>query len=348
VSRRVVARAPGRVNLIGEHTDYAGGFALPMAIDLAIEITYERDPAARTIELTSSAEAERALVDLDTLAQVEAVQPSWARLAAAVAAQLPAPSGGRGEVSTTIPLGAGLSSSAAFEVSLALALGFEGALIDLAHACRRAELVATKVPSGIMDQLSSVAGVEQCALLLDCRDETVQPVPIPAGLEIFVAHSGQQRILAGSEYATRRAEVERAAAVIGPLRDAQLADIERISDDTIRRRARHVISENARVLRAVEALDGGDFVEFGALLDQGHASLAFDFEISTPVVDSLVAALRAQAGVFGVRLTGGGFGGCVVAAAEPGTFDRCSTAAVFPAGAWLVRASSGAWLETLP
>jgi galactokinase len=230
--------------------------------------------------------------------------------------------GGRGRppvgidarVQSSVPVGAGLSSSASFEVSLALALcdaaSFELAPLELALACQEAEHVAVGVPSGIMDQLASIAGVAGHALLIDCRSLDVEPIPIPAELAIVVVHSGLPRSLAGSAYAERRAECERVAASLGlrSLRDATPAQVAGSP------RARHVVSENARVLAAAEALRSGDLDALGGLMSASHASLRDDYEVSTPELDALVRALEASGGI-GPRLTGAGFGGSVVALA---------------------------------
>jgi galactokinase len=189
-----------------------------------------------------------------------------------------------------------------------------------------------------MDQLSSAAGIAGHALLLDCKALTLEPVPVPDDFAVVVIHSGQARVLRGSPYAERRAACESAAAVVGPLRDATLVDLEQIDDDTVRRRARHVVTENARVLSAAAALRAGDAAAFGVLMNESHHSLRDDFEVSTPALDSLVARLRATPGVHGARLTGAGFGGGVVAVAEPGALDD----------GWTVVPSDGARLLSGP
>jgi galactokinase len=157
---------------------------------------------------------------------------------------------------------------------------------------------------------------------VDFRSLDVTPVPVPAGVDVVVVHSGQARALVGSAYAERRAQCEAAAEIVGPLRDASEADLSRIDDDLLRRRARHVVTENARVLAFAEAVRDGDLVGAGRLMAASHASLARDFEVSTDVLDALVAELSAVPGVYGARLTGAGFGGCVVALARPGSSVR--------------------------
>jgi galactokinase len=237
-------------------------------------------------------------------------------------------------VRTTLPVGAGLSSSAAVEVAVALALGFDGTTLALAQLCQRAEQRASGVPCGIMDQLASAAGVEDHLLLMDCRSLDVTPVAVPGGVAVVAVHSGQSRTLAGSAYADRRAGCERAEHEIGPLRDATLEDVRTIADDETRRLARHVVGENARVLAFVESLAAHDLSTAGALMVESHVSLRDDFAVSTDVLDALVERLVATPGVHGARLTGGGFGGAVVALCDAG-------AAI---DGWWLRPSAGARL----
>jgi galactokinase len=311
--RRAVA--PGRVNLIGDHTDYTGGYVLPMAVHLAT--TVELEPGGDRVWLESQEQAEPAVVPLD-VDDPAAVEPGWARYVAGVVAELRPTVGGRGRVSSTLPVGAGLSSSAALEVAVALALGFEGSPLELARLCQRAEQRASGVPCGIMDQLASAAGVAGHALLIDCTSETVSPVPLPTDVEVVAIHSGVTRALAGSAYAERRAACEQAADLLGPLRAASMADLAGIDDPVVRRRARHVVTENQRVVAMADALAAHDPVAAGALMADSHVSLRDDFEVSTPELDELVERLGATRGVYGARLTGAGFGGCVVALCEPG------------------------------
>ena len=296
-------RAPGRVNLIGDHTDYNDGFVLPAAIDLecVIRAKPRKDAAVDVRWLDGDAGSDR---------YADAVRD-------VLAEHRRADVGMDAEVSSTIPAGAGLSSSGALEVALALALcdvaGLELAPTELARACQRAEYMATGVPCGIMDQLASVAGRAGCALLIDCRSLVVEPIPLPAGLAIVVVHSGLPRRLEHSAYAERRAACEAVAARLGidALRDAST---EQVADEP---RARHVVSENARVLEAAEALRRGDLDSLGSLMSASHVSLRDDFEVSTPELDALVGALD-RAGAVGARMTGAGFGGCVVALAPAG------------------------------
>ena len=328
---RVRAFAPGRVNLIGDHTDTTGGVVLPMAIHLGTTVDVER--GGDEVRLRSDAEAEEAAVALD-VADPAQVVPAWARYVAGVVAEVRPAAGAVGTVTTTLPVGAGLSSSAALEVAVALALGFTGSPVALASACQRAEHAASGVPSGIMDQLASAAGVAGAALLIDCTTLERTPVPLPSGVEVVVVHSGEARTLAGSAYAERRRQCEVAEARVGPLRDATLDAVASIADPVVRRRARHVVTENARVREAAAALAAGDVVAAGRAMAASHASLRDDFEVSTAALDRLVAELAATPGVHGARLTGAGFGGCAVALARPGALDR----------GWKVEAVDGAHL----
>ena len=329
----VTARAPGRVNLIGDHTDYTGGLVLPMAIDLETVVVGER--GGDVIAVASLDEDGEVVVDR-TEDDPASVEPPWGRYVAGVVSQLRPVDGLSATVHTTLPVGAGLSSSAALEVAVALAIGFEGSPLELAQLCQRAEQVATGVPCGIMDQLASAAGVEGHALLIDCATFEVEPVPIPDGLEVVVVHSGEPRRLAASAYAIRRAQCEAAQAEIGALRDAGADDVDGIDDPRLRRRARHVVTENARVWDFATALADGRVDVLGELLLASHASLRDDFEVSTPALDGLVDRLVATPGVLGARLTGAGFGGCVVALAEAGV----------DLGGWRVRPSGGATVTT--
>jgi galactokinase len=330
----VVAVAPGRVNLIGEHTDYMGGLVLPMAVHLATTVRGVRGGA--TVELSSQ--------QLEGLVQVPlpahdpaSVVPAWGRYVAGVAAELGTTTGFSGTVDSTVPLGSGLSSSAALEVAVALALGATATPLEVARACQRAEQVATGVPCGIMDQLCSAAGVEGHALLIDCATLEVTTVPVPSDARIWVVDSGQPRELAGSAYADRRAACEAAAAIVGPLPTAGAADIAALEDPVLRARARHVRTECDRVRSFAAALRADDRARAGTLMAESHRSLRDDFEVSTPVLDHLVEQLLTVPGVHGARLTGAGFGGCVVALADPGV-DLSDSGA----RAWEVRPAAGA------
>ena len=307
-------RAPGRVNLIGEHTDYNDGFVLPIAVDRDCVV------AARPAEA----------LGVESLDE-DRVRGDWMRLVEAVSQELSVLGrpdvGMEAVVASDVPIGAGLSSSAAFEVSCAVALAgvaewsFDPA--RLAEACRRAEERATGVPCGIMDQLTAISGREGCALLIDCRSLQTRAVPLPKAMSVLVVHSGQERTLAGSAYAERRRACEALAAELGlpALRDATA---EQVAADPL---GRHVVSENARVLDAVEALERGALERLGRLMNESHASLRDDYRVSTPELDALVEAL-VEAGAWGARLTGAGFGGAVVAVCDADAALRIGEAAM--------------------
>jgi galactokinase len=323
---RVGVRAPGRVNLIGGHSDYTGGLVLPMAIDLATTIEGVR--GGDRIELRSEQEQQKAVVSLARLDEphpVPGIEPRWGRYVAAVAVATGLRTGFTGTVTTTIPVGTGLSSSAALEVAVALALGADddgGAdRPALAELLRQAELVASGVPCGVMDQLASLCGIDGHAILLDCATLAMEPVRLPDGAEIVVVDSGETRSLSGVPYAERRDETVAAAALLGGTgapRTATRAEVEAITEPVLRRRARHLVTENERVRGVCEAFARGDLAGAGALMTESHASLRDDQEVTTTRLDELVERLVATPGVHGARLTGGGWGGCVVALSEPG------------------------------
>ena len=313
----VEVSAPGRVNLIGDHTDYMGGLVMPMAIDL--RTTVRGVPGGTVIELRSDAEPRTARVDLPCR-DPSGLDPPWARYVGAVAAEVGAAEGFRGEVLSSLPEGSGLSSSAALEVAVAVALGAAtDDPVALAQQCQRAEHAATGLPCGIMDQLVIAAGVAGHAVMIDCATLTMTPVRLPSDAAVWVVHSGQARRLAGSAYAERRASAEEAARLVGPLPRAARARIEAIEDPLLRRRARHVRTECDRVLAFRDALAADDLAAAGAAMVASHASLRDDYEVSTRELDELVERLSGMPGVFGARLTGAGFGGCVVALSTPAT-----------------------------
>jgi galactokinase len=313
----LTAFAPGRVNLIGEHTDHTGGLCLPMAIQLGTTVVGEA--GGDVVRLRSAGHDGTAEIPLD-VDDPARFEPPWARYVAGVVAVLGPSIGFDGEVSSTLPIGAGLSSSASLALAVAVALGARFDSVDLAALCQQAEQRASGVPCGILDPLACAAGVNGHALLLDTSSHLVTPVPVPDGIEIIVVDSGERRALADGRYAARHAEALAAVAEEDP------------RDPLLQRRARHIRSENERVLAAVDALRAGDAPTLGAILVAGHRSLAEDFEVSTPALDALVARLGAMPGVHGARLTGAGFGGCVVAVTEPGAIRE----------GWVVTASDGA------
>jgi galactokinase len=309
-------RAPGRVNLIGDHTDYQDGCCLPMAIDRECRISVR---AATTPGIRARSAQLDGTVDVacDGSTDPSTVEPGWGRFVAG-AVRVACELGGSAlppvdlAVSSTVPAGSGLSSSSALTVALTVALadlaGLAAERRDLARAALAAEVAATGVPGGLMDQLAALFAEPGHALLLDCRSLAVDPIPIPRAVGVVVVHSGEPRTLADSAYAERRAACEAAAARLGlaSLRDATL---QQVRDDP---RARHVVTENARVVEFAAALRAGDVGALGPLMLKSHASLRDDFEVSTDALDAIVAACM-EHGALGARLTGAGFGGCVVA-----------------------------------
>jgi galactokinase len=340
-------RAPGRVNLIGDHTDYQGGFCLPVAIDRDVLVAF-RSRVDATVRVRS--------LDLDASVVLPSARsiPPWARPLVETLTLLSERVGARdagfdAAITSTVPIGSGLSSSAAFEVALTIVAasvaGIELSGIEIAIAAQEIERRATGVPCGVMDQVASVAGRRDHALLLDCRALTVAPVPLPRAAAVLVVHSGLPRALATSAYAERRAACEASAARLhlASLRDATP---EQVADDPF---ARHVVGENARVLAFADALRTGDLARAGELMVESHESLRDDFDVSTPELDLLVAA-SVDAGAFGARLTGAGFGGCIVALAElegveavaRSVTERYRSATALEPHAFTVRAVDGA------
>ena len=334
-----VARAPGRVNLIGDHTDYTGGLVLPMAIDRHTTILFERSD---DVSATSSNFDGEVRFDLP-VADAAAVQPAWGRYIAGVAAAMNernmTPRGFTGAVATTVPIGGGLSSSAALEVAAALAFGIDADVATIAAVCRRAEHLATNVPCGIMDQLTSLSGVKDHALLIDCHSLDVTPIRVPESLAVWVVEISS-RTLDGSEYPARVAQCAVAEREIGPLRLADVQSANRIVDPVVRARARHVVTENERVRQFAAALMAGDFRAAGQLMIASHASLRDDFATSTTQMDAAVEHYSQVPGVYGVRMTGGGFGGCIVVLADD---DAAIDAAI---NGMRVHAADGASLTT--
>ena len=318
----VVARAPGRVNIIGEHTDYNDGFVMPIATDLATwTAAAPRDDGV--VRVYSETMGEEANFELDALE----AGGGWADYLKGVAWAL-ADEGIRlrgmdAVITSSVPPGSGISSSAALEVSWAMAMmEVVGERMDpneLALACQKAENEFVGMKCGVMDQLASVLGREDHAVLIDCRSLEHRLVPVPGErVSVVVMDTGVPRALVDSEYNIRRQQCERAAKAIGvrALRDAMMEDLEaardKLDEETFRR-ARHVIAENARVHEAAEAFAAGDFVRVGELINASHFSLRDDYEVSCPELDLICEIARAQDGCFGARLVGAGFGGCAMA-----------------------------------
>ena len=332
----VRAFAPGRVNLIGEHTDYTGGLVLPMALDMGITITGES--AGDQLSLRSEQLETTLQADLPISGDLPE-DPSWGRYVAAVARTLEMSTGFTGTISSTLPAGGtGLSSSSALTIAALLAFGaLEEDTLEarkaVARLAQKTEAEASGVQSGIMDQLISITAIEGHASMIDCQTLDITPVRIPDDVEVMVFHSGQPRLLADSEYNERRAACETIEAMIGPLRLATLSEVEALGDPVLRRRGRHVVTENQRVRDFVAALGAGDLAACGELLAEGHRSLSQDYEVSTPIVDEMHARVSAMSGVYGARMVGGGFGGALVALVEPGTELDIDT--------WAIRARPG-------
>jgi galactokinase len=309
----LVASAPGRINLIGEHTDYNGGFVLPCAVGRRVAVAIGR--GAGELYSTNFDEARPMGEDKDS---------SWVDYPRGVAWAIGEAGGELGGFQAVfagdVPLASGLSSSAAIEAATALALdalfGLRMDRKDLAVLCQRAENEFVGVQSGIMDQYASLLCEAGAALLVDCRSLEAEKVPLDlkkANLTLLVCDTRVERGLADTGYNDRRAACERAAKTLGveQLRDARQEDLKRLSGEELRR-ARHIVSENSRVLEAVAALQARDFRELGRLMYASHASMRDDFEISTRELDAFVA-LAEESGALGARLTGAGFGGCAIA-----------------------------------
>ena len=325
-----IFRAPGRINLIGEHTDYNEGFVLPAAIDKATFVAAsprtDRTVSAESMDLEGSIS-----VDLDD----RDAQPrtDWGKYVQGVALILES-SGHRLHgadllIASDIPLGAGLSSSAALEVSVGSALaaiaGNSIGRMELAKICQTAEHKYGGVMSGIMDQFVSVHGESERAIFLDCRSLQWSAIAVE-GAALVICNTKTKHDLADGEYNKRRSECEEVANMLGKhsLRDVSLSDIEKMPPQmptALKKRARHVVTENARVLAAVNALRKGDLVEAGELIDRSHASLRDDFQVSCPELDMMVSCARRQPGVLGSRMMGGGFGGCTINLMLPGARD---------------------------
>jgi len=319
---QAVIRAPGRVNLIGEHTDYNDGFVLPLAIDRAIWIALrprdDRRVAVHSIDYDESREF--ALDDMtdEKAGWIEYLKATaWSLQQAAL--QL---AGWEGVLMGDVPLGAGLSSSAALEMATARAFAHVSNLdwnpAEMAKLGQRAENQWIGVNCGIMDQLISAAGQADHALLIDCRSLETQPVPFPAGTAVVVLDTATRRGLVDSAYNERRSQCEAAAEFfqVPALRDVDLEAFQDHAsglDSITARRALHVITENDRTLQAVEAMRRGEVSALGVLMNKSHESLRDDYEVSSDALNAMVESARAHNACYGARMTGAGFGGCAVA-----------------------------------
>ena len=342
-----VVRAPGRVNLIGEHTDYNDGFVLPMAIDRAVWIAL-RPRQGRQVYVHSLDLDQSALFDLAALRHEDA---GWAEYVKGVAWALQeagyALAGWEGVLAGDVPRGAGLSSSAAVELATARAFqavsGFPWDPPLMARLGQKAENQWVGMNCGIMDQMISAAGEADHALLIDCRSLETTTVPLPPGTVVVILDTATRRGLVDSAYNERRAQCEAAARYFGvpALRDVSM---ERLlaeggglaARDVTYRRARHVISENERTVAAAAAMQAGDATELGRLMDASHVSMRDDFEISGPALNIMVACAQEEPGCFGARMTGGGFAGCAVALVQA---DLAQTFAANVAARYQARAN---------
>jgi len=376
----LVFAAPGRVNLIGEHTDYCDGFVMPAAIDFKtmVAISSRNDGRLLVHSLNYNETIDRPLNEfLDRrFTELRAgAERHWSDYVAGVLWVLrehgvPVAHGFSMTIEGDVPLGAGLSSSAAIEVATAIAVlgatSFEFPLETVAQFCRRAENAFVGANVGIMDQFVSCCGAADHAVMIDCRSLQYILAPIPPDVRLVICNSMVKHSVAGGEYNTRRAEIEEGTEIlrrhrseIRALRDATLGDLARWGSempDNVLRRCRHVITEDARVLAAVEAFRASDLTEFGRLMHEAHLSLRDDFEASCREIDILVELASRLPGCFGARLTGGGFGGCtvnLVAADQADAFVRAmregyTQATGIASEIYVSRASDGARQIPLP
>ncbi len=330
----MVIRSPGRVNLIGEHTDYNDGFVLPLAIDRAIWVAARprEDGVVRVWSEQAGGWAEFSLTGL-------ARAPGWDAYLQGVASELSGAGhalvGWEGVMVADLPAGAGLSSSAALELAAAMTFaalaGIPWDPVEVARLCQRADNHWVGIGSGIMDHLTCAAAVAGHAVLIDCRSLTIEQVPLPGGVAVVILDTGTRRSLVGSVYNERREACERVAGALGvqALRDATPDDLDTAADrlDPVDlRRARHVVTEDPRVLAMVQSLAAGDLAACGRLMAESHASLRDDYEVSSPALDAMVAAAGSAPGCRGARLTGAGLGGCCVALVDEDSLEPFTTA----------------------
>ena len=322
-----IFRAPGRVNLIGEHTDYNDGFVMPVAIDFATWVKVSPLPT-RKLQIFSEDFNEEIEIDLDERSL--SAREHWSDYPIGVAVMLERAGyhlrGARLQIRGEVPIGSGLSSSAALEVATACALTANSGLAierrELALLCQRAENEFVGARVGIMDQFVSLFGQAKRALLLDCRSLEFELLPLPDNVRLIICNTMVKHELASSAYNERREQCEagvkhlaRLLPGIKALRDVTLEQLEQygwVLSDVVYRRCRHVITENARVLSAASALDQGDLSSFGQRMEESHRSLRDDYEVSCEELDLMVELAREIEGVYGARMTGGGFGGCTV------------------------------------
>jgi galactokinase len=334
-----VSRAPGRVNLIGEHTDYNDGFVMPAALEFATLTAASRRPDRR-LQVYSMIMDETREFDLDS--PPEGPSGDWSDYVVGVALMLERTgfslSGADLVVWSDVPIGAGLSSSAALEVSVAHALLTQNDLpfdpVAIARICQRAENDFVGMRCGVMDQYIACCGVAGHALLIDCRSLASRHVAIAPNLRLLIANSGVRHQHAGGEYNLRREACEEGVRLLsrylGPIKalrevtPEQLEAKRRKLPELIYRRCRHIVTENARVLEAERALEAGDLAACGRAMNASHVSMQKDFEITCPEVDMLVGLAQTVKGVYGSRMTGGGFGGCTVSLVEASAVEKAS------------------------
>ena len=335
-----VVRAPGRVNLIGEHTDYNEGFVLPAAIDLEIRIAY-LPTDDRRVELVRLDGGQRDGFDLD---RPRPKAGGWLDYVVGTAWALGEAghvlTGLRGVIASTLPPNAGLSSSAAIELASAWAMLDDSAAamdrLTLARICQRAENGYVGVQSGLMDQFAESCGVAGSALLLDCRSGVWRAIPLPPDVAIVVCHTGSARHLGGSEYNIRRGQCEAAVAGLAH-EDPSIRSLRDVSSDVLAAardrldpityaRAEHIVTENIRVGATVAALEDGDLAAVGRLFAASHASLRDRFEVSSPELDAMVEIASEVPGVIAARMTGAGFGGCTVNLVRPDAIEALRSA----------------------
>ncbi|MBK9944808.1 MAG: galactokinase [Kouleothrix sp.] len=367
---RLIVRAPGRVNLIGEHTDYNDGFVFPAAIDRATYVAARpRDDALVHVVAVDLGDEDEFALDAPI---AHSTEHPWSNYIRGVVKGLLIAGhtlgGANVLITSDVPRGSGLSSSAALEVATGYAFQLLNRLNilgeELALLAQGAENTFVGVQCGIMDQFISALGRRDHALLLDCRDLSYRPVPLPADAQIVVCDSHTERRLSGSAYNQRREECGAAVQLfkqwypkVSALRDVSVAQFHAHAaelPEPVRRRARHVITENDRAQRSAAVLEAGDVAAFGRLMNESHVSLRDDYEVSIPAMDTLVAAAQAVPGCYGSRMTGAGFGGCtvsLVAASAVAHFKHAVAAAYRQATGrdttiYICRASDGVGLAT--
>ncbi|MBL8063254.1 MAG: galactokinase [Anaerolineales bacterium] len=357
-----IVRAPGRVNLIGEHTDYNDGFVLPMAIDRAIWLALRSRPGDQVRIHSLDLETELAF-------QLNSLKPGtdWIEYPKGVASELMKAGyplcGFEAVMTGNVPRGAGLSSSAAVELAVARAFaavsGFEWDAIKMAKISQKAENLWVGVNCGIMDQMASAACHSGHALFLDCRSLEIQYAPLPHGVSVVILDTSTRRGLVDSAYNERRNQCEEAARLFGvkALRDVSVEEFEKSKgekglSEVVSRRAKHIVSENDRVLEAVQVMKSGNVRRLGELFNASHDSLRYDFEVTNDALNVMVECAREAPGCYGARMTGAGFGGCAVALVEEEKAEAFTHAVIaayrqrsgLEASVYVCKASEGASL----